>query len=435
MLKDIKESIIIAGIMTAFIVILTIIFGNTGSGFIRNFMIFIIGTIIGTPIAIILKFLGKYFSRLFMRGEHENVLTYGGFIMGAVIGVALASSLFSDKFETSYMYQCVVNRGLSKSQCQCIYDKLYDKYDDSLEFTLLHKGSNQNVQNFILKSIIKCTKSEILQNDNIMQDYKDSFSNKKINSTTQSIPPTKTENILDSKTNDKMEKVEINELLNELKNHIRDDNKIAISNMIKYPLNRKAPIHSIQNKQELIDEFESIFDTKLKNIILNATEKDLDKMGGRGTMLKNGLIWFRDGKIIAINYQSEKEKNLMKEINKSDKNLIYKSLANFKTNKLIFLTKRFKIRIDLLENLTFRYASWSKQENQNQKPNLILKNGEIIFDGSGGNYYYIFKNKEYKYIIYINVIGVDDFIGNLKVYKNNKIILNHKITKLLNQVQ
>ena len=133
MSEETKNSITIAGAMTAVIMILLIVFGNTGSGFFRNLMVFIVGTIVGTPLSIIGRFIGKWFAKIFME-EYEAIYTYLGFIVGAILGGALAVILFSNKLETSYISTCT-SQGLSKSQCECIYNKLDNKYDN-LEFIL-----------------------------------------------------------------------------------------------------------------------------------------------------------------------------------------------------------------------------------------------------------------------------------------------------------
>jgi len=148
MSQETRESIIMAGAITAIIAILGIIFGNTGSGFFRNLIIFIVGTIIGTPIAIIGKFLTSLFSS-------NELYEYGSFILGALIGVSLATSFFSNKLETTYVYQCVKG-GLTKSQCECMYDKLEDRYDESLKSILTSRNLNSDVQDFILKSATEC---------------------------------------------------------------------------------------------------------------------------------------------------------------------------------------------------------------------------------------------------------------------------------------
>jgi hypothetical protein len=159
--EETKESIIIAGVMTAVIMILLIMFGNTGSGFFRNLMVFIIGTIVGTPLSIIGRFIGKWFSRIFMP-QYELFNTYLGFAFGALLGGAVGVALFSNKVETSFIYGCVKNQGLNKSQCQCIYDKLDDKYDVK-DFLEGKYNQDDKFKTFYLKINKKC----IIENKSI----------------------------------------------------------------------------------------------------------------------------------------------------------------------------------------------------------------------------------------------------------------------------
>lgn len=121
MSEEMKKSTIYATIITAIIVILVIIFGNTGSGFFRSLMVFIVGTILGTPIAMLFGFIGSIFNPM---------AKYGGFIFGSLIGVGLGAWFFSDPTERGFMYVCMKNTSLSKSQCECTYDKLEDHYGD-----------------------------------------------------------------------------------------------------------------------------------------------------------------------------------------------------------------------------------------------------------------------------------------------------------------
>lgn len=142
-----KQSWIIASTITAIIAILIIVFGNTGSGFFKNLMIFIVGVMLGTPLALLAKTIVSFI-------KDEVVFQYGAFILGAFIGVALASSIFSNKSEIGFMYQCVKTGGISKPVCECIYEKLDDEYED-LEKVLLSKPT-QEYLDFVSKSTIEC---------------------------------------------------------------------------------------------------------------------------------------------------------------------------------------------------------------------------------------------------------------------------------------
>jgi len=157
MSEESKNSLLVAGAITAVIMVLLIFFGNVGSGFFRMLMVFVVGTIIGTPLAIAGKFIGIWFSRLVMK-EYETIYTYVGFLLGAILGGALAGALFSNKAETAFIGDCVRGGG-TKAICECVYDKLDDKYDD-LESIILKNRPTSGVQSFIMKSSNECRKEQ-----------------------------------------------------------------------------------------------------------------------------------------------------------------------------------------------------------------------------------------------------------------------------------
>jgi hypothetical protein len=46
-------------------------------------------------------------------------------------------------------------------------------------------------------------------------------------------------------------------------------------------------------------------------------------------------------------------------------------------------------------------------------------------DGSGGNNHFTFTNREFSYILYVNILGTDETPPfNLEVTKNDKVVLN-----------
>lgn len=152
-----KKSILVAGAITSGIMLALILFGNVGSGFFRLLMVFIVGTILGTPLAIAGKFIGMWFAKIFMR-EYETIFTYVGFLIGAVLGGALAGMLFSNKVETAFVGSCVQG-GDSKVVCECVYDKLDDEYDD-LESMLFNARPSKSMQDFMLKSTNECRREK-----------------------------------------------------------------------------------------------------------------------------------------------------------------------------------------------------------------------------------------------------------------------------------
>lgn len=71
---------------------------------------------------------------------------------------------------------------------------------------------------------------------------------------------------------------------------------------------------------------------------------------------------------------------------------------------VIIKTKKFKIRIDQQPNGQYLYQSWPVKGRLTSKPSMIISNGEMIPDGSGGNYYYEFQNEGYTYQVWRNYL-------------------------------
>lgn len=86
--------------------------------------------------------------------------------------------------------------------------------------------------------------------------------------------------------------------------------------------------------------------------------------------------------------------------------------ANSKENRyfqnvpktVIIKTKKFKVRIDKQPNGNYLYQSWGTNTKITAKPSMIISNGELIPDGSGGNYYIEFNNNGTLYQVWRNYL-------------------------------
>lgn len=213
----------------------------------------------------------------------------------------------------------------------------------------------------------------------------------------------------------------------------KDPKKIAQT--ISYPLNREVPVPAINTPKEFIKRFDEIFDSKLLETITGSDAgKDWSEMGWRGIMLGDGLLWLdENGKVIAINYQSAKEKHLRASLIRQDKSKLYSGLRRFQSPVLEWKTAKFHIRIDQVDDANFRYAAWPVGKSTREKPDLILEHGNLVFDGNGGNHYYDFNSGDYLYRCYVNVIGTDTTPpGELEVSKNKKVILEQAVVEVIN---
>lgn len=224
------------------------------------------------------------------------------------------------------------------------------------------------------------------------------------------------------------------EIVKPLINGFKINDRTAISKMVSYPLSRIAPLSSVNNEAEFVSRFEQIFDAELINIIVNSNpEADWSAVGERGIMLTYGIVWLDlDGRIIAVNHESNSEKSIRNKLIDKQKGSLHQSVKGFHKPILAWRTKSFHIRIDDIGDNDFRYTSWSANKSSSQTPDLILLKGEITFEGSGGNHYYSFSNGDYIYRCYVSVIGNNtSSLGSLAVFKAYKILLTQPVIKVL----
>jgi hypothetical protein len=211
-------------------------------------------------------------------------------------------------------------------------------------------------------------------------------------------------------------------------------NKEQIAAMVEYPFERANPLPPIKNKQEFTARFDQIFDATFINKIRKSNlALDWSAMGYKGFMFDNGMLWLNeDGKLKSVHYQSNYERKLQVKLINDDKNNIYPSLRNYMSPALIMYTKDYLIRVDKTGEYSYRYAAWKTGSKMNEKPDIVIKNGEIHFEGSGGNHGYKFTNGDYAYDCSINVLGATAYPpADLYVYKGEKLILHQEAYKIV----
>ena len=102
---------------------------------------------------------------------------------------------------------------------------------------------------------------------------------------------------------------------------------------------------------------------------------------------------------------------------------------------IIIKTKKFKIKIDRQPDGKYLYQSWPANGKITSKPSMIISGGELIPEGSGGNYYFEFKNEGYTYQIWRNYLTdsdkkapytlyVDDSNGKTIVKQDGMVVKN-----------
>jgi hypothetical protein len=208
---------------------------------------------------------------------------------------------------------------------------------------------------------------------------------------------------------------------------VKNPNKDNLCSSISFPFKRQYPIPDINNKQEFLKRYKEVFDDSLTKMILTSDPaKDWAAVGWRGIMLLNGVLWIDyDGRFIGVNYQSKFEKEEYERLVRLDKSRLYESINKFEKPMYVLETSKYRIRIDDMGNGYYRYVSWPLKSKMSDKPAQVIENGQIEFEGTGGNELYTFKNAGYIYQCSIIVMGEESSPpAELTILKGNKTILS-----------
>ena len=219
-------------------------------------------------------------------------------------------------------------------------------------------------------------------------------------------------------------------------NHFKNNDRQAIIQAVHYPLTRETPLPSIKNAQQMQKRYAEVFDNQLSQKIARSKVSDWGEIGWRGIAFEDGKVWLNQmsddehapWQIITVNYESAAEKSLRQKALQQQKAQLHPSLQNFKEPVFLFQTPKHLVRIDLLNNDAYRYASWRQNSSQSSKPDLVLTSKDSSIEGSAGNQNIVFKSGPYTYEVYRNIVGASSADMLLTVLKNGQPILNEEGT-------
>ena len=202
--------------------------------------------------------------------------------------------------------------------------------------------------------------------------------------------------------------------LDRLLRAIVDGDAKTVAKSVLYPFDRKYPIPPVQNEEEFVARFDDIFDRPFRRMLGELLpEAPWEEMGWRGVMLGEGPLWIDGtisdgGNIYALNYQSEAEQELSKQLVEEERRTLPPNLANEGCDpKLCFETEDGKIagRVDDIGNDHFRVALFAMPFHPGDQPAATFR-GRAVWEGSGGNHTYL--DDEGLWALEVNVIGALD---------------------------
>ena len=178
------------------------------------------------------------------------------------------------------------------------------------------------------------------------------------------------------------------------------ENVGQLAELIRFPLKRKYPLHSIHSHEEFLARYKEVFDA---NLVQSIVAWD----GGCVSVSKHGYLYIghlrfeldQDGMLVGIDSESELERQERIRLVELDRNELHESLREYEYPILDWETCTYRIRIDYLGDDTYRYASWKMERAYGSKPDLIIDDGEMFYEGTALWRYYYFANGEYRYVI------------------------------------
>ncbi|HKQ10701.1 MAG TPA: hypothetical protein VJS85_05880 [Rhizomicrobium sp.] len=200
---------------------------------------------------------------------------------------------------------------------------------------------------------------------------------------------------------------------------LKNNQRGAIARMVSYPINRDFPLPPIKSPQEFLAHWDEYFDKANTAALLNSTPEEV---GWRGIMLANGLVWFNNERVFALNLRTSLYQTRLEEVRRQEAATLYPSVRGYQKVEVTCSTKTKHIRIQEYRD-GVRYFVWPKGASLSQEPELALR-GEMQFDGSGGNAVYTFRNGAFRYEFYRVRICGTDCDDRLTVFRNEKSISN-----------
>lgn len=234
----------------------------------------------------------------------------------------------------------------------------------------------------------------------------------------------------------------------QLKDAVLNNKRKQVSKYIEYPFTIYGEEYKyvIKNKTELLNLYDAIFSKNILTVFKQQQFKDLFSKWS-GVMIGQGEIWFHGTctdntckkvtvRVNAMHnpdfFKSAQGKKAFNDFLNKEKSKVHQSLTTFKEPVLLWHTKNHIIRIDRINGQRYRYAAWNITSDQSKKPNLIIQNGQRVFEGSGGNHHYEFKNGTYTYVCRVNLLGTSDTPpGSIEVFEKNEKILYQPVVKVL----
>lgn len=201
-----------------------------------------------------------------------------------------------------------------------------------------------------------------------------------------------------------------------LKLALRKNDRRAVARLMAYPVGRNKPLPSIKTEQQFLESWDDYFGPASVQRLLNATPGEF---GWRGVQLDNGSVWFSQGKVSRLNLETATYRKKLKAAISEESKMLTATARNYDALEFECQTAAHHVRVQQ-HGKDLRYFAWGRGEKLSGEPQLALRGGRLIPQGTGGNHDYDFKNGEYIYRVEVTHICGEDCNDYLTVEKNGQ---------------
>lgn len=197
------------------------------------------------------------------------------------------------------------------------------------------------------------------------------------------------------------------------------------SQWVRYPLRRPFPLPPVADAEDFVRRFDELFPAALLGDVAASKDEDWQRVGWRGVMFGNGRLWIDDEmRLFGHNEESAREREHREGIIARDRALLDETLRGHAEPVLRWLTADYRVRVDRMPDDSLRYTSWRRDAPLGAKPDLELHRGERVFEGSGGNEHYLWRNGAHTYRCEITVLGSAESVPlELVVLRGDEVLL------------
>ncbi len=192
----------------------------------------------------------------------------------------------------------------------------------------------------------------------------------------------------------------------------------AFASLCRYPISREYPIHDIEDSVGMVRYFSTLVDDSLKNVLKGSSCDDWGDIAWRGsTVLDGSYLWYDNGKIYAIPYQSQNELELLDSLRRADMSTLPDGMSEGWVPESCMTDSLGTVyRIDkLIDESGYRLMVFANdKEISNMSPSKRLT-GELEIQGSAATHVYIFPDTNGTTWSIINFLYED----LLTLYKEN----------------